>query len=264
MPPAELARSETDESAPAAQRRRRSRAEEPLEVGGVAVQVGEARHLQLPLTEVPIRLTVPMHVSVIRGRRAGPRLFVSAGVHGDELNGIEIARPRELWHRSPRISPGISSASPSSTCRAFSPLTVPALGSDLNRFFPGSTNGKPAARLAPARHARSGVPLRITDRPPHGGRGSANVPHVVPTWTTPEVRHIAKAFGTTIIVPKVGHRSSLRRVATRSGVATIVLEAGRDRQVPAAGGETSASRAYATSSNPRRMPRGRPLDTRFR
>ncbi len=46
--------------------------------------------LELPPLYTNTPLTMPVHV--IRGKNDGPKLFVSAAIHGDELNGVEIVR----------------------------------------------------------------------------------------------------------------------------------------------------------------------------
>ncbi|MFB1035278.1 MAG: succinylglutamate desuccinylase/aspartoacylase family protein, partial [Sinobacterium sp.] len=61
-----------------------------LEIGGVKIKPGETKRIELPMRPLytDTRMSMPVHVQ--RGKKDGPTMFVSAAVHGDELNGIEI------------------------------------------------------------------------------------------------------------------------------------------------------------------------------
>ena len=61
-------------------------------LGGELVEAGERRRIELGLGGLPTRHGLELSVVVLNGERAGPRLWLSAAVHGDELNGIEIIR----------------------------------------------------------------------------------------------------------------------------------------------------------------------------
>ena len=64
----------------------------PLSINGVALAPGSRTTIDLPLAPLYTHAPLTMPVHVIRGRKAGPRLFVSAAIHGDEINGVEIIR----------------------------------------------------------------------------------------------------------------------------------------------------------------------------
>jgi predicted deacylase len=200
-------------------------------VGGVDLLRGEIGHVQIleAREEVPpaaLLPAAPLEVTVVRGSRPGPRLFLTGGVHGDELNGIEIVRSA-----SRRFDPGRL---------AGDLICVPVVNvpgflarsrylpdkTDLNRCFPGSERGAPAARLAHrlmrevVQQCDFGIDFHTA------ARGRSNIPHVRGDMNRPGVRAIARAFGTRIVVHKRGHARSLRRAATEAGVPTIVFEAG--------------------------------------
>ena len=63
-----------------------------LVIGGVEILRGERKRVQLVSAALYdyTQLTIP--VEVIRGVEKGPVLFISAAVHGDEVNGTEIIR----------------------------------------------------------------------------------------------------------------------------------------------------------------------------
>ena len=88
-------------------------ARQAFELGGVSVRPGERTIVNIPLPGLYTETTVGMPVHVLHGRREGPTLFVSAAVHGDEINGIEIIRRirhtraldrlREEWRERDRL-----------------------------------------------------------------------------------------------------------------------------------------------------------------
>jgi hypothetical protein len=67
----------------------RTRAE-PFRYGG-EVRSGEKRHPRYEVGETYLGDPVEVPVTVINGDRPGPRVFVVAAVHGDELNGVKVA-----------------------------------------------------------------------------------------------------------------------------------------------------------------------------
>ena len=89
-----------------------------------------------------------MPVHVINGRQAGPVMFVTAAIHGDEINGIEIIR-RLLATKALRRLSGTLIAVPVVNVYGFvSQSRYLPDRRDLNRSFPGSERGSMAARLA--------------------------------------------------------------------------------------------------------------------
>ena len=67
-------------------------ANKPLTIGEHTIQPGERINVSLPVADLYTATSLSMPVKVISGRKAGPVLFISAAIHGDELNGVEIVR----------------------------------------------------------------------------------------------------------------------------------------------------------------------------
>jgi len=65
---------------------------EAFQLGGVEVPAGTRASVDLPITDLSTHTPITMPVVVIHGRKPGPRLFVCAALHGDEINGVEIIR----------------------------------------------------------------------------------------------------------------------------------------------------------------------------
>ena len=167
-----------------------------------------------------------MPVFVARGAAAGPTLCLTAGVHGDELNGVEIAR-RAFSMIDPKILRG-------------SVIALPAINAegvrtgnrylsdrrDLNRAFPGSTGGSVARLIA---HMVSTKVLAhcdaLVDLHTASNRRT-NLPQIRADISDPEIRELAIHFGTGIVIAGKGPDGSLRREAAKAGIPSIIYEAG--------------------------------------
>ncbi|MFA0724879.1 succinylglutamate desuccinylase/aspartoacylase family protein, partial [Vibrio sp. 10N.222.49.E5] len=91
-------------------------------------------------------LSIP--IEIIHGRQAGPTLMVNAAIHGDELNGVEIAR--QLTNAiEPNKLKGTLIVVPIVNVFGFIHKSryLPDRR-DLNRCFPGSEKGSLTSRIA--------------------------------------------------------------------------------------------------------------------
>ena len=63
-----------------------------FEINGQRLAPGSRGVVELSLGGLYTHTPVTMPVQVVHGRKPGPIVFVSAAVHGDEINGVEIIR----------------------------------------------------------------------------------------------------------------------------------------------------------------------------
>ena len=112
-------------------------------IGGASIEPGERRLVDLPVSKLSNHTPVTLPVHVLHGSRPGPAMFVSAAIHGDELNGVEIIR-RVLRTLQPGNISGTLLCVPVVNAYGFIGRSryLPDRR-DLNRAFPGS-----AERLA--------------------------------------------------------------------------------------------------------------------
>lgn len=198
----------------------------PLKINGHSIAPGERVTLELPLPQLYTHAPLTMSVRVIRGRREGPRLFVSAAVHGDELNGIEIIR-RLLRHSALKRMCGTLIAVPIVNIYGVIHHSryLPDRR-DLNRSFPGSERGSMAARLAGlfmseiVEHCTHGIDLHT------GAINRANLPQVRAKLDDPETAELARAFGVPVVLNANLRDGSLRQAAAERGVRMLLYEAG--------------------------------------
>lgn len=195
-------------------------------ISGIEIAPGETRAILLKVSESFLSTAISIPVTVIRGWRDGPTAFVTAAVHGDEINGIDIVR-RLMFEVDPKKLSGTLIAIPVVNIPGFLEQSryLP-YHRDLNRFFPGKKKGNNAERIAwkifkeVISKCDFGIDLHTA------ARGRLNLPHVRGDMSHPMVRTLARAFDTTIIMHHKGLRGSLRKEATRAGVPTILFEAG--------------------------------------
>jgi hypothetical protein len=195
-------------------------------MGDKAVPPGVAVRVDLPVARMFTGGWLSLPVTVLHGARPGPRLFLDAAIHGDELNGMEIIR-RVLEVLDPARLFGAVIAVPVVNVFGFVQQTryLPDRR-DLNRSFPGSVRGSMAARLAHlfveqvVGKCSYGVDLHT------GSQHRTNLPQIRAALADPETRRIAEAFAAPMMYTAVEIRGSLRAAARRRGVHLLVYEAG--------------------------------------
>lgn len=181
-------------------------------------------HLEIAESYTGINIRLPL--LVWRGKKEGPTLFVSAAVHGDEINGSGtirelIANPHfELKNGTLVLIPVVN-------IQGFERQTryMPDRR-DLNRYFPGNKTGSVTSRLAEVIyrevicHCDYGIDLHTASV------RRTNFPHVRADIKNKDCKMMAEAFGSEVVLNSSGPEGSLRYEATKAGCPTIVLEAG--------------------------------------
>ena len=195
-------------------------------IGGTPIPPGTRQTIDLPVARLYTHTEMSMPVHVIRGKREGPRLFVSAALHGDELNGVEVIRRLLALKRLDRLR-GMLLLVPVVNVYGFVGRTryLPDRR-DLNRFFPGSPTGSLAARLAHlfmqevVARSTHGIDLHT------GAVHRTNLPHIRAAMTNEDTAHLAKAFGTPVIIDASLRDGSLRQAVRERGVPILLFEGG--------------------------------------
>lgn len=195
-------------------------------IGAFSVRPGERSTVELPITDLSIHTKMTLSVQVIRGRRPGPTMFVSAAVHGDEIAGVEIIR-RILKLSALRSLRGTLIAVPIVNVFGFIALSryLPDRR-DLNRCFPGSPKGSLAGRLAHlflseiVAKCTHGIDLHT------GAVHRVNYPQIRVNLDDPEAARMATNFGVPVVINATQRDGSLRQAAVEQNVPVIVYEAG--------------------------------------
>lgn len=197
-----------------------------ISLGGSVVQPGQRTVIDLAVPDLYTHTALTIPVQVVNGRSPGPRLFVSAAVHGDEINGVEIIR-RLLKHKALARLKGALIAVPVVNVYGFINQSryLPDRR-DLNRMFPGSETGSLAARLANrfvqeiVTQSTHGIDLHT------GAIHRDNLPQIRASLDDAETERMARAFRAPIIVNTGLVQGSLRQTLANMGIPVLVYEAG--------------------------------------
>ncbi|MEC4986014.1 MAG: succinylglutamate desuccinylase/aspartoacylase family protein [Oscillatoria sp. PMC 1068.18] len=184
------------------------------------------RRLEIPVARLPTQTMLSLPVTVIHGIEPGPKLWLSAAIHGDELNGVEIIHQVLSQVNSQRLR-GTLIAVPVVNVFGFIEQSryLPDRR-DLNRSFPGSETGSLASRLAYL------FMKEIVSRCTHGidlhtaSNHRINLPQIRANLDDSETYRCAKAFGAPIVVHATTRDGSLRQAATKRGIPILLYEAG--------------------------------------
>jgi len=163
---------------------------------------------------------------VIVGAEDGPKLFLSAAIHGDELNGVEIIR-QVLKQVNAKNLAGVVVAVPVVNMFGFIDQTryMPDRR-DLNRSFPGSSKGSLASRLAHlfmnevVKRCDYGIDLHT------GSNHRSNWPQIRADLEDEKTLNLAKAFAAPIMIHSKTRDGSLRAAAVKQGIPMLLYEAG--------------------------------------
>ncbi|MFZ9527589.1 MAG: succinylglutamate desuccinylase/aspartoacylase family protein, partial [Schleiferiaceae bacterium] len=195
----------------------------PIVLGDTVVPPGSTKTVDLQIARLLSGTEIHMPVHVFRSERPGPTVLLSGGLHGDEVNGIEAVRRM--------MSLGLFNDLPCGNVVAIPIINVYGFlffsrevpdGKDVNRSFPGSTQGSLASLVA----------HKLTDKVlPHidlavdfhtGGASRTNTPQVRYDPEDPDAIRYAKAFGAPLAMASSLIPGSLRAQGRSMGVPIVV------------------------------------------
>jgi len=181
--------------------------------------------VDLPIGSLIDYQPVTMRVHVRRSKYAGPTLLLTAGIHGDELIGVEIFRRLLNSSKLQKLR---------GTLLVVPVVCMPAfLGRsrylpdrrDLNRLFPGSAVGSLGARLAAtfisevAHHATYAVDIHA------GAIGKPNLPQLRISPNDAASMELARAFRPPVVIETGLREGSLRNYYSTKGIPSVLYEA---------------------------------------
>ena len=169
-------------------------------------------------------LSLPVHI--LHGGKPGPTLCLTAAIHGDEVNGIEITR-RILKKIALKQMAGTLIAIPIANLYGFLHQDRYLMDRrDLNRSFPGFEKGSLASRLA---HL---ITSEVISKGTHcidlhtGALNRPNLPQLRVNTDDQETLFLAKAFHVPVILHSALREGSLREYISKQSKPFLVYEAG--------------------------------------
>ncbi|NCN41545.1 succinylglutamate desuccinylase/aspartoacylase family protein [bacterium] len=197
-----------------------------LKIAGEKVYPGERKRLSIDLATLYDYTQLAIPIEVIRGKEEGPIMFLSAAIHGDEINGVEIIK-KVL--KKPVLSKlkGTLIAIPVVNVFGFNNKSryLPDRR-DLNRSFPGAKTGSLASRMAYF------LMKEIVSQCTHGidlhtaAINRNNLPQIRAALEDKETQKLAESFGVPIIINSKLRDGSLREAARKRNVRTLLFEGG--------------------------------------
>ncbi|GAA3632753.1 succinylglutamate desuccinylase/aspartoacylase family protein [Flavivirga jejuensis] len=198
-----------------------------LTILGVSIKPGERKEANFDVANLHTSTPVNVPVIIERSKKPGPIVLFTAGIHGDEVNGVEIVRQL--------IAKGINKPK----CGTI--ICIPVInvfgfinlkrefpdGRDLNRVFPGSKDGSLASRVAYK---------LVHEIIPHveyiidfhtGGSGRFNAPQLRYSKGNRIPNDLAKVFGAPFVLYSKNLSKSFRTICYKLGKPLLLFEGGK-------------------------------------
>ncbi len=202
-----------------------------LTILGEDIKPGESKEINFDIANLHTSTPVNVPVIIERAIKPGPVVLFTAGIHGDEVNGVEIVRQI--------ISKGINKPTKGTI------ICMPVInvfgfinlkrefpdGRDLNRVFPGSPTGSLAGRVAYK---------LIHDIIPHadvildfhtGGAGRFNAPQLRYIKENTALNDLAKIFAAPFVLYSKNASKTFRSTCYKQGKTLLLFEGGKSLHI---------------------------------
>ncbi|MFC2113919.1 succinylglutamate desuccinylase/aspartoacylase family protein [Bacteroidota bacterium] len=197
-----------------------------LKILGQEILPGKSKLINLDVAKLHTRTSVEIPIFVERSKEDGPVLLLVAGIHGDEMNGVEIIR-RIIKRKLNKPDVGTIICIPVFNIFGFLNLSREFPDKrDLNRVFPGSSRGSLASRFAYyfMKHIAPVVDYAIDFHT--GSANRNNFPQVRCMWKDTKTRELALAFNAPFIVDSPFRAKTIRESLHKLGKSTLLYEGG--------------------------------------
>ena len=202
-----------------------------MKINGTIIGLGENTRVNLNVYYMATgaRMEIPVHV--FRSKKKGPSVLFMAGMHGDEINGIEILRNLLKEKYFENLERGSVIAIPIVNVVSFlnGNRALPD-GRDLNRCFPGTKRGSLGSRIAYDMIHKIIPQIDFGVDFHTGGHEINNYPQVRCAFDEPKSVELAKAFGAPFILNSPYRDKSLRKESAKKGKQILVYEAGESNR----------------------------------
>ena len=203
--------------------------EEELIILGQSIGLGESKTINMNIAKLYTSTKVEIPVIVERSKLPGPVVLITAGIHGDEINGVEIVR-QIIRKKINKPIKGTVICIP--VLNVFGFLSMERSfpdGRDLNRVFPGSKNGSLASRFA-YQFSQEILPHADVCLDFHtGGASRFNVPQTRVANTDSENMKLAEVFNAPFILLSKNLDKTYRSASTKLGKNALLYEGGKSQ-----------------------------------
>ncbi len=199
---------------------------EVITINKQKVGLGEHATINFNIARLPTYTSIDIPVHIYRSNIDGPVLLLTGGLHGDEINGVEIIR-RMIETKKIIPEKGTVVAIPIVNIYGFiqNARGLPD-GKDINRSFPGLKDGSLAKLIAYTLmkdiipHIDCGIDFHT------GGASRSNFPQIRVSFNSSKAQKLAEAFAPPVILDSPLISKSFRSASHKKGKPIIVYEAG--------------------------------------
>ena len=198
-----------------------------LTILGEQIKPGESKEVNFDVANLHTSSSVNVPIIIERSKKPGPTVLFTAGIHGDEVNGVEIVRQI--------IAKGINKPK----CGTI--ICMPVInifgfinlkrefpdGRDLNRVFPGSPTGSLAGRVAHKLMEEIIPKVDLIMDFHTGGSGRFNAPQLRYSKDNRQLNDLAKVFGAPFVLYSKNLSKSFRTACYKLGKPLLLFEGGK-------------------------------------
>ena len=198
-----------------------------ISILGHTIKLGESKTIDFSIAKLYTSANVEIPIIIERSIDPGPTVLLIAGIHGDEINGVEVVR-QLIAKQINKPKKGTIICIPILNIFGFlnANRTFPD-GRDLNRVFPGRKSGSLASRVA-FHFTQNILPHVDYCLDFHtGGSTRYNAPQVRIMPDNSDLLVLAKVFGPPFIVMSKNLKNSLRATCFKLGIPSILFEGGK-------------------------------------
>lgn len=194
---------------------------------GKNVALGTTKTINFSFAKLYTSTKVEIPVIVSRAMKPGPTVLITAGVHGDEINGVEVVR-QVIAKKINTPEKGTIICIPILNIFGFlnAERTFPD-GRDLNRVFPGTKTGSLASRVA-YHFTKEILPMADYCLDFHtGGAQRFNAAQIRVVPDNPELLKFAEIFNAPFTVLSGNLNKSYRATCAKMGIPSLLFEGGK-------------------------------------
>lgn len=203
---------------------------EIVEIASHKIGLGEQKLIHLEVDRLPTGLLVEIPVFVFNSKKPGPTMLIQGGLHGDEVNSVELIR-RLLAQKTFNIINGCVIVVPILNIFGFLSSSREVSGKDINRYFPGNKNGSLASRIAYYHTKAIAANIDFAVDFHTGGDQRSNFPQIRYTKGSKEGAKLAKIFNAPFRFESALIDKSFRKEAHKHGIPVIVYEGGESNRL---------------------------------
>ncbi|GGW28344.1 succinylglutamate desuccinylase/aspartoacylase family protein [Arenibacter certesii] len=202
-----------------------------FELLGHSILPGKGMLLNLDIAKLHTGTKIEVPIIVQRGKKPGPVLLITGGIHGNEVNGVEIVR-KLISKKYNRPVSGTVICIPVINIFGFLNQARPFPdGRDLNRMFPGSPRGSLASRFAYHLIKEIAPVVDYCIDYHTGGESRFNAPQTRINKGDEESMELAKVFGSPFIVLANTREKSFREALAKMGKKVLLFEGGKSLDI---------------------------------